>query len=162
MRRLSARSASLLRLALGDLAVVVAAAWAVAIPDLGDGGHVDGVVEACGCRGARAARPCAPPEDTSIGCGAVEGGEAVAGREAGDVAGDADDGGGHDRADPEDVDDGGARRGDHLLEPLLRLGELAVDAAQVVEQLVGELDAGGGDRAVGLDVGEQTRPLYLA
>ena len=32
-------------LALGDLAVVVAATRAVPEPDLGDGGHVDGVVE---------------------------------------------------------------------------------------------------------------------
>jgi len=31
-------------LALGDLAVVVGAAWAVAVADLGDSGHVDGVV----------------------------------------------------------------------------------------------------------------------
>src|SRR6266480_3584139 len=32
-------------LALGELAVVVGAAVAVAVADLGDGGHVDGVVE---------------------------------------------------------------------------------------------------------------------
>ncbi len=61
--------------------------------------------------------------------------------------------------DAEDVDDAGAGRYDHLLEALLRLGDLAVDSAQVIEELLGELDAGGGHGAVGLDLGEQERRL---
>jgi hypothetical protein len=89
------------------------------------------------------------------GGGAVEGAEAVACREAGDVAGDADDRGGHDRAHSEDVDDGGAGRRDDLLEPLRGLGELAVDAAEILEELAGKLDPSSGDGAVGLNASEQ-------
>jgi hypothetical protein len=36
----------LMCLALGDLAVIVAAAVTVPVADLGDGGHMDGVVDA--------------------------------------------------------------------------------------------------------------------
>jgi hypothetical protein len=66
---------------------------------LGDGGHVDGVVE-----GAVAAAG-EPPYLASAGGhldrgGAVEGREAIAGREAGDVTGGADNGGGDDGPTP--------------------------------------------------------------
>jgi hypothetical protein len=54
-----------------------------------------------------------PPDLTASGGhvdggGAVERSEAVAGRDAGDVAGDADHRRGHEGADAEDIDGGGA------------------------------------------------------
>ena len=46
MRRLRDAERFFVGLALGELAVVVGPAVAVAVADLGDRGHVDGVVEA--------------------------------------------------------------------------------------------------------------------
>ena len=77
------------------------------------------------------------------------------GREARDVAGDAHDVGGHDGSNTEYVDGRGAGGGDDLGEALLRIGELAVDATKVVEELLGKLEAGGRHRGVRLDVGQQ-------
>jgi hypothetical protein len=58
---------------------------------------------------------------------------------------------------PEDVDGGGAGRGDHLLEPLPRLCDLAVDAAEVLKELLGKLDTSGSDGIVGLDASKQLK-----
>jgi hypothetical protein len=69
--------------------VVVAAAGAVSESQLGDGGHVDGVVEGA-VPAPREPPDLAPAGGHLDGGGAVERGEAVACREAGDVAGDAD------------------------------------------------------------------------
>jgi hypothetical protein len=86
-------------LALGQLLIVVSAALAVGVADLGDGGHVDGVVE-----------PAVPapgqPADLPVSRrhldrgGAVAGGEVIAAGEAGHAPDVADGDGGHDRADP--------------------------------------------------------------
>jgi hypothetical protein len=53
-------------LALGDLAVIVDAAVAVGVPDLGDRGHVEGVVDAP-VPAQREPVDLAVPEDTSTG-----------------------------------------------------------------------------------------------
>ena len=83
--RLSARSASFGVLPSAILLVVVGAAVAVAVADLGDRGHVDGVVE------APVPAPGQPVDLAVAGghldrCGAVIGGEVVPAREAGHVA----------------------------------------------------------------------------
>jgi len=62
--------------------------------------------------------------------------------EPGHVGGVADDGGGDDRADPEDVGDRGARRADRDGQLVLRLADLGVQAAHVGQELGGELAAG--------------------
>ena len=82
-------------------------------------------------------------------------GEAVAAGEAGDIGGDAHDGGSHDGTDAEDVDDARSRSGDDLFEAFLVLGDLGVDAAQVVEELVRELYTGGGHGSAWFHVRQQ-------
>ena len=62
--------------------------------------------------------------------------------EAGHVADIADDGGGDDRADPEQAGQGGAGRPHRGGELLPGLAQLGVDAAQVLEERGGELAAG--------------------
>ncbi len=100
-----------------------------------------------------------PPEDTSMGAVPLKAAKrSRVGKRA--MSPVTPDGGSHDRTDPEDVDGGRAGRGDHLLEPLLRLGELAVDPTQVIEELLGELDTGGGHRAVGFHLGQQQRCFF--
>ena len=108
------------RLAFGDLAVEEGAALAVAVADLGDGGDVDGVVE------LTVASPGDPvdlarPRGHLDRSGARVRGVSVPGRESGHVAGVADDHGGHDGADAEQLGEGGARGGDRLGDALLGL-----------------------------------------
>ena len=67
----------------------------------------------------------------------------VAVGEAADVAGVADDHGGANGANANDVDDGRLRRGNGVGEPLVRLLQLVVDAAQVADMLERELSSGG-------------------
>jgi hypothetical protein len=87
--------------AFGSLAVVIGAAGAVAVADLADGGHVDGVVE------PPVSAPL-QPVDLALAGGhldrgdAVASGEVIAAGEPGDVA-----------AGAEDLGDGGPGRGDH-------------------------------------------------
>ena len=54
-------------MAFGDLAVVVGAAVGVTVADLGDGGHVDGVVETAVAAPRESEHLASPEEDTSIG-----------------------------------------------------------------------------------------------
>jgi len=104
-------------LALGQLLVVVGAARAVPVADLGDRGHVDGVVE------PPVAAPGQPVDLAAAGGyldrgGAVAGGEVVPAGEPGHVADVADDRGGDDRAGPEQPGQAGPgcpdRRGELL------------------------------------------------
>jgi hypothetical protein len=78
--------------AFGDLAVVVGAPGTVAMANLGDGGHVDGVVEST-VAAPRQAEHLAPP--LSRGhldrCGAVVGSEPIPAGEVADVGDVADD-----------------------------------------------------------------------
>jgi hypothetical protein len=76
------------------------AAVAVRLSDLGDGGHVDGVVDPAVPAPAQAVDLAAAGGDLDRR-GAVAGGEVVAVAEAGHVADLGDDGGGDDRADPD-------------------------------------------------------------
>ena len=142
-------------LALGSFLVVVGAAVAVPLPDLGDGGHVDGVVE------APVAAP-GQPEHLPLSRrhfdrgGAVVGSELVSAGEAGDVGDVAEDGGGDDRADTEDAGHGAAGGADGGRDRLPGLGQHAVQAAQVSGELGGDLVPGGRDRPgrrVGLEQG---------
>ena len=87
-------------LAFGPFLVVVGAAGAVLVADLGDRGHVDRVVEAA------VAAPGQPVDFPAArryldGGGAVVGGELIPAGEAGHVPDIADDRSGDDRADPE-------------------------------------------------------------
>ncbi len=93
--------------AFGDAPFEIGAAVGVGLAELADGGHVDGVVEV---PVAAFGEPVhgAPARGEFDGGGAVLGGELVAGGESGDVAGVADERGGDDGADAEDVGDGGS------------------------------------------------------
>jgi hypothetical protein len=98
-------------LALGQFLVVVSAALAVPVTDLGDRSHVNGVVE-----------PAVPAPRQPAGLpaagghldrrGPVVSSEVVPAREPGHLAGIADDGGGDDGADPEQAGQAGPGRGD--------------------------------------------------
>jgi hypothetical protein len=94
-------------LALGDLLVVVGAAVAVLVADLGDGGHVDGVVQA-----PVPAHRQAVDDPVAGGHldrrGAVIGSETVPAAEPGHLADVAGHRSGDDRADPEDLGQGRA------------------------------------------------------
>src|SRR5438128_1816700 len=102
IRRLRHRSASLCLFALGYFPVVVDAAVAVGVADLGDRGHVDGVVDAPVTAQRQPVDLAVPGGDFDRG-GAVVGGEVVAAGEPGHLAGVGDHGGGDDRADTEDL-----------------------------------------------------------
>src|SRR6516162_3646906 len=84
-------------LAFGPFLVVVGAAGAVLVADLGDRGHMDGVVEAAVAAPGQPVDFPAARGDLDRG-GAGVGGEVIPVREAGDVADVADDRGGDDRA----------------------------------------------------------------
>ena len=101
----------------------------------------------CGCGGVGSRRPCGWRGSTggSRGdstehlvaaggdldrCGAGVCGEAIGGREPAHVAGESDAHGGDDRPHTEHVGEGRLRRGHGLGDPPLRLGKLAVQAAQ--------------------------------
>jgi len=75
--------------------------------------------------------------------------------EPGDVTGLADDDGGYDRANPEDLGRGGPGRRDRGREALPGVAHLLVDAAQVRGELAGEVAAGSCHRAIGLQLIEQ-------
>jgi hypothetical protein len=129
------------RLSVGRFLVVVGAALAVLVPQLGDRGHVDRMVDA----------PVAAqgqPVDLPVSrghfdrCGAVIGGEVIAAREAGHVADVADDGPGNHGADAEDLREagaGGPDRGGQLLPGPAQLG---IQVAQIGQELGGELGPG--------------------
>src|SRR5258707_807592 len=84
------------------------------------------------------------------------------GREAGDVADIADGDGRHDGADPEELGRGRLRSGDHSGDPFLGVAHLGVDAAQVFDELEGELVSGRLDCPSGLDAVEQSGRLNRA
>src|SRR6266516_583367 len=95
------------RLTLGYFLVVVGAAVAVLVPDLGDRGHVDRVVDAAVAAQRQAVDLAIPGGHLDRG-GAVIGGEVVAAGEAGHVGDVAGDGAGDDRAGAEHLGEGGA------------------------------------------------------
>ena len=88
------------------------------------------------------------------GCGAVVGGEPVAGGEAAHVADVTEHGRGDDRADAVDVGDAGLGCGDDAGDPVLRRPALLGDGAQLVEQFVGQLETSGVSGAERSDVGQ--------
>jgi hypothetical protein len=95
-----------------------------------------------------------PPEENSTGAVPVVGGVVVPVAEPTDVAAVADEHGGEDRADAEQVGNGGARGPDGIADPLVRGLELGVEAADVVEELDGQVVAGlfdGGGRGEGCE-----------
>ena len=102
IRRLRDRSASLCVLPSASFLLVVGAAVAVPVPDLGDRGHVDGVVDAAVAAQRQPVDLAVPGGHLDRG-GAVIGGEVIAAGEPGHVADVADDGGGDDGADAEDL-----------------------------------------------------------
>ena len=139
--RFSERRASFGVLPSASFLVVVGAALAVPVADLGDRGHVDGVVE------PPVPAPAQPVDLARAGGhldrrGPVVGGEVVPAAEAGHVADVADDGGGDDRADPEQPGQARPGRLDGAGELLPGLADPGIDAAQVLEERRGELAAG--------------------
>jgi hypothetical protein len=128
-------------LALGQFLVVVRAAPGVPVADLGDRGHVDGVVH-----------PPVPAQRQPAGDavagghpgrrGAVISGEAVLAGEPGNVTHVADHGGGHRGADPEDLRHRRARGPDRHDQLVLDVAPLDAGAAQVGQELLGQLPAG--------------------
>jgi hypothetical protein len=141
-----------------DLALVVSPAFAVAVSGLGDCRHVDGVVEP-------AVAPPGQPEDLVTSRrdfdrrGAVVSGEVVPVGKAADINDVAEHGASHVRPDTEDLGERGARRFDRHLEALFGLPHLSVDAAQVGQEVHGELVAGGLDRSRGLQGRQGTGDL---
>ena len=133
-------------LALGDLAVVVGAAVAVAVPDLGDRGHVEGVVDAP-VPAQRQPVNLAVPRGHLDRCGAVVRGEVIPAGEPGHVDDIADHRAGVDRTEAEDLGERGARGPDGRGQLLAGVAELGVQAAQVLQELAGQLAARGPDRA---------------
>jgi len=132
-------------LAFGQFLVVVGAAVAVPVVDLGDCGHVDGVVE------PPVPAPGQPVDLARAGGyldrrGPVVRGEVVPAGEAGHVADVADNSGGDDRADAEQPGQAGAGRGHGSGEFLAGLADPGVDAAQVLQERRGELAARGRHR----------------
>jgi len=120
-----------------DLALVVGPPGG-AVADLGDRGHVQGVVEL-----SVASRVETVPHDLARrrldGGGAVVGGEVPRGREAGDVTGVPDQQRGNDRSDAVDLGHGGAGRGDRGRGALLDLGDVLVESSDVRDKLEGGL-----------------------
>jgi hypothetical protein len=125
----------------GYLLVVVGAAGAVLVTDLGDRGHVDRVVDPAVAAQRQAVHFPVPRRHLDRG-GAVVGGEVIAAREPGNVAGVSDDGPGVDGADAEDLGEGGARGPDRGGQLLPGVPQLGIKVAQVSEELGGELGAG--------------------
>src|SRR3954467_11427914 len=93
------------------------------------------------------------PLETSIGGGAGVAGVAVGVGEAGDVAGVAEDLGGQDLADAEDLGERAARRGDRFGAPAAVVDEGPVDASDVRDQLARHCLAFDVDGAGALDRG---------
>jgi hypothetical protein len=118
------------------------------VADLHDRGQVQGVVEPA------VAGPGQPvADDLAAGgldrSGAGVGGEVVLGREPSDVADLAQQLGGQDGADAEQLGEGGRRPGDGHLEAVLGCGDPPVQGADVGEEVDGELPAGAGRRGLG-------------
>ena len=86
----------------------------------------------------------------------------VTAREAGDVADVADDGGGDDRSDPEQLGQRRLRRRDRGGDPSPGVAALGVESAQVGDELHGELVAGRRDRPARLELVEQSGGLSWA
>ena len=129
------------RLALGCFLVVVSAAVAVLVPDLGDRGHVDRVVDAAVAAQRQAAGLAVPGGHLDRG-GAVRGGEVVAAGEAGHAGDGADDGAGDDRADAGHLGEGGAGGPDRGGGFLAGAAQPGVQAAHVLGELGGQFGAG--------------------
>ena len=113
-------------LALGYLLVVVRAALGVPVADLGDRGHVDGVVQPPVPAQRQPVDDAAARGHFDRG-GAVIGGEPVRAGEAGDVADIADHRGGHGGPDPEDLSRRGAAGPDRDGQLPLGIAPLGVD-----------------------------------
>jgi hypothetical protein len=137
------------RLSLGNLLFVMGAAVAVGVADLGDRGHVDGVVDAPVPARRQPADLAVPGGDLDRR-GAVAGGEMGSAGEPGHVSDVADHGGGDDRAGAEDLRRAGARRADRRCELLLRLEHLLIQAAHVRQDLDGQVGTGRPGGAVRL------------
>ena len=141
-------------LALSQFLLVIRAALAVAVADLGDRGHVDGVVQ------PPVPAPGQPVNLTAAGGhldgrGAVIGGEAVPAGEPGHVLDVADHGRGNDRADPGQRGQAGASGQHRGGERLPGRAQLRVNAAQVLKERGGELAAGRIHRPRGHDRAQQ-------
>ena len=124
------------------------------IADLGNGGHVQRVVElTVPALGDPVNDPAARGELDR--CRPVVGGEGIAVSEPANIAGIADELRGDDRTDSVDLSERGARclHGDS--DPPVRLLGLLVESAHVVEELEGQVVADLLDGVVGRDVGQE-------
>jgi len=149
--------------AFGDLAVVVGAAEAVTMADLGDGGHVDGVVESTVAAPRQAEHLASPLSRGHLDrCGAVVGSEPIPAGKAADVGDVADDRGSDDRSDPEQASERRLGRLDGSGDPLFGVAQLVVEAAQVGDQLGSDGVSGCGNRTSRLELVEQTGGLSCA
>jgi hypothetical protein len=146
----------LLRLPLGDLALVVVGPARRGVADLGDCGQVEGVVVL-----AVAAR--VEPVARAGSAGGVDGGGAVvAGEprwrgEPGRVADVAQDEPRDDRADTVQLEQRRGRRGDGVADAALGGGDVAVETTEVGQQVEGESLAFDPSSALGADAVEQLR-----
>jgi hypothetical protein len=93
------------------------------------------------------------------GCGAIVGGEVITGGKASDRADVTDDGRGDDRAGAVELTHARSRCGDDLGQSPFGGTALRVDATQVLEQLVRELESCLSDRVGRLNAGEDLRGL---
>ena len=159
--RLSERRASFFVLP-SVTSVEVGAALAVRLSELADGGQVQRLVQVpvAACREAVDGAAAGAELD---GCGAVVGGVAVAVREPVDVTGEADEHRRDDRPDAEHVGQGRPRGSDRSADALVRCLELFVEAADVGEELDGQVETdllgGCGDLAGRSDVASDASPL---
>ncbi len=144
----------LVGLALGDLPLVVGAAVAVLVPDLGDRGHMDRMIEPPVSAQRQPVDLPVPRRHLDRG-GAVVGGEVVPAGEPGHLPDVADHGARDHRADTEDpcgqAGAGGFHRRGQLV---LGSAPLGVQVPDVGQELGGELAARPGGSAPGPDLAE--------
>ena len=145
-------------LALGALALVVAAAVGPGVADLGDGHHVQRVVDPAVPGAGQAVADLVAGGRVDRG-GAVVAGELVLGGEPCHVAGFGQDPARDHRADTEQAGQRGARRGHESADLSCRGLQPRVERPDVGQVVLGELQADPRDVIAGPDPGQQSPGL---
>jgi hypothetical protein len=128
----------LLRLALGNLAVEVDPSLGAGVADLSDRGHVEGVVELA-VAAAREPMHDPPTRGQLDRSRAAIGGIGISVGETSNVAGVSDQRRSMDRADPIELGDRGSRGPNRCRDAAVRLLDLGIKAAHVVEEVEDEV-----------------------